>query len=119
MFQFGDFYRLAGGAAGDENLVSWMSLSKDKKRAVVLVVQVLAKPNPGFHRILLRGLDPTWQYQVKVRPALPVPDEAAIQYNEGLRRGDELLYAGLLLGGDGWNGCSRGDFASWLFTLEV
>ncbi|AEJ18465.1 alpha-galactosidase [Gracilinema caldarium] len=143
VFQFGRFYRLAGfcaagGAtggmtggpagtgqgwpgsrpAGNSNLVAWMSVSEDSRRAVVLIVQVLARPNPGFYRIPLRGLDPDLSYQVRCRPALPVKDEAAIRYNEGLRQGDELINVGLLLGGDGWNGLSRGDFASWLFTLE-
>ncbi len=148
VFQFGRFYRLAGfgttggpsaaalsgstngligggtggipgGPAGDSNLVAWMSVSEDKRRAVVLLVQVLARPNPGFYRLPLRGLDPALHYRVHCRPALPVKDEAAIRYNEGLRRGDELINVGLLFGGDGWNGCSRGDFASWLFTLEA
>jgi len=85
----------------------------------VLVVQVLAHPNPGFRRLPLRGLSPEQSYQVKVIPAVPVKNEASIRFNEGLRRGDELLQVGLLLGGDGWNGVSRGDFGSWLFTLEV
>jgi alpha-galactosidase len=119
VFQFGAFYRLSGGSAGNDNLVAWMSVSQDKRRAVVLVVQVLAHPNPGFRRLPLRGLSPEQSYQVKVIPAVPVKNEASIRFNEGLRRGDELLQVGLLLGGDGWNGVSRGDFTSWLFTLEV
>jgi alpha-galactosidase len=119
VFQFGDFYRLAGGPAGDANFVAWMSVSEDQSRAVVLAVQTLARPNPGFRRLPLRGLKADLQYRVQVRPAVPVKDEASVRYNEGLRRGDELLQVGLLLGGDGWNGVSRGDFASWLFTLEA
>lgn len=121
LLQFGDFYRLEGGRSGDGNgnFVAWMSVSEDRRRAAVLAVQVLAQPNPGFSRLPLRGLDPVLNYQVRVRPAVPVKDEAVIRYNEGLRRGDELEYVGLLLGGDGWNGVSRGDFASWLYTLEA
>jgi alpha-galactosidase len=119
VFQFGDFYRLAGGPAGDANFVAWMSVSEDQSKAVVLAVQTLARPNPGFRRLPLHGLKADLQYRVQVRPAVPVKDEASVRYNEGLRRGDELLQVGLLLGGDGWNGVSRGDFASWLFTLEA
>lgn len=119
VFQFGSFHRLRGRNDGDGNEVAWMSVSPDMGRAVVLRVQVLAKPNPPFGRLRLRGLDPSVRYRVAVRPSSPVAGEASVRYNAGSRFGDELMSVGLLLGGDGWDGIPRGDFASWLFTLEA
>jgi alpha-galactosidase len=119
VFQFGTLYRLRGPYDGDGNEVWWMSVSKDKRRAVVQRTQILARPNPPFGRLTLRGLDGAFRYRVSVRPSSPVKNEASIRWNAGSRRGDELMRAGLLLGGDGWNGVNRGDFASWIFTLEA
>ncbi len=119
VFQFGSFLRLRGPEDGDGNEVSWMSVSGDQSRAVVLFARVLARPNPPFGRLRLRGLDPERTYRVSARPSVPVPGEASARLNDGSRGGDELMSVGLLLGGDGWAGIPRGDFASWIFTLEA
>jgi alpha-galactosidase len=119
VFQFGVFHRLRGRDDADGNEVAWMTVSKDGRRAAVLRVQVNARPNPSLGRLRLRGLDPSLRYRVSVRPSTPVKGEASIRYNAGLRGGDELMAVGLLLGGDGWIGIPRGDFASWVFTLEA
>jgi len=119
VFQFGDFHRLRGLADGDGNEVAWMSVSADRRRAVVLRVQILAVPNPPFGRLVLRGLDGAGMYRVAALPSLPVKGEASVRLNAGLRGGDELMAVGLQLGGDGWEGARRGDFASWIYTLEA
>ncbi len=119
VFQFGAFHRLRGRRDADGNEVAWMSVSADRRRAAVLRVQTLATPNPPSGRLRLRGLDPGLRYRVAVRPSSPVEGEASIRRNAGLRGGDELMNVGLLLGGDGWEGIPRGDFASWIFTLEA
>lgn len=118
VFQFGTMQRLRGPEDGDGNEIAWMTVSEDQKKATVLLARILARPNPPFGRLRLRGLDPNRRYRVSLRPSTPVPGEAAGRLNEGWRRGDELMGVGLLLGGDSWVGIPRGDFASWLFTLE-
>jgi alpha-galactosidase len=117
VFQFGAFIRLAVGY--DSNEACWMAVSDDRRRAVVLRVRILAEPNPPMRRLRLRGLDPTLRYQVGVKPSVSVKGEASERYNAGIRGGSELMAVGLLLGGDGWQGISRGDFASWIYTLEA
>jgi alpha-galactosidase len=119
VFQFGAFHRLRGPNDGDGNEVAWMAVSADRRRAAVLVARVLARPNPASGRLRLRDLSPSFDYRVSVRPSTPVAGEASVRLNGGTRRGDELMAVGLLLGGDGWAGIPRGDYASWIFTLEA
>lgn len=117
VFQFGNFYRLKGGL--QDNEYAWMTVSADKQKAVVLRVQILSRPNSRSSRLRLRGLDADQDYQVQVLPSVQLKDDASIRLNSGSRTGAELMHAGLICGGDGWASAGRGDFASWLFTLEA
>jgi alpha-galactosidase len=57
VLQYGTFYR---GRSG--NLYEWTCVSEDKKRAVGMVLQVLAEPNTAFTQYFPRGLVPEERY---------------------------------------------------------
>ncbi|KHE70341.1 alpha-galactosidase [Halobacillus sp. BBL2006] len=109
LFQYGQFYRLISPFQGDRNETSWMVVSADRKKAIVGVYQILARPNPGFNRIRLKGLDPE--------------DEYKIEGQAGTYFGDELMHAGIQLE-SAYNGAQTGgieesgDFSSQLFVLS-
>ncbi len=58
VLQFGDFYR-----CGEGDLYSWTTVSKDKSRAVGMLMQTLVVPNTPTHRFRARGLDPDRYYR--------------------------------------------------------
>ena len=58
VLQYGTFYR---GRSGD-NVYEWTCVSPDRKKAVGLVLQVLATPNTSFETYCPRGLDPDATY---------------------------------------------------------
>ncbi len=60
--QFGDLYRLANPF--EENDVSWMYISKDKKEIVVTLVRQHTVVNRGFTNLKLRGLDKDASYEI-------------------------------------------------------
>lgn len=115
LFRTGRFVRLVDPFAGNE--AAWMVVSDDGTRAIVGYYRILAKPSPGLFRLPLRGLDSRRTYRVTVWP-FGIGD-AAETNNAGLRGGDELMQAGLLLGGDRWYEPKEGDFWSKLFILEA
>lgn len=104
----GLFYRLI--SPYEKEKCAWMVVSKDQSRAIVGIYHPLAKPNPGYERIRLQGLNPTFRYQV----------------NESLQRfGEDLMSVGLILGGnyidrasDYWQREKPGDYHSQIFVLE-
>lgn len=105
----GDFYRLLSPFEG--NTTAWMVVAADKSEALVGIYHVLAKPNPAYERILLTGLDAAALYR--------------IEGNKAVRYGDDLMQAGLLLGGnyigraqDYWSRKMPGDFSSQLYHLQ-
>ncbi|ARI76142.1 alpha-galactosidase [Halobacillus mangrovi] len=109
LFQYGQFYRLISPFEEDRNETSWMVVSDDKDKAIVGLYQILARPNPGFDRLRLTGLDPDIEYRV--------------EGFEGTYFGDELMQAGLQLE-SAYNGAQTGgieesgDFSSKLFVLS-
>ncbi len=60
--QFGDLYRLANPF--EDNDVSWMYVSKDKREVVVNLVRQHATVNRGFTNLKLRGLDKNASYEI-------------------------------------------------------
>ena len=58
VLQYGTFYR---GRSGD-NVYEWTCVSPDRRKAVGLVLQVLATPNTSFETYCPRGLDPDATY---------------------------------------------------------
>ncbi|MWC30586.1 alpha-galactosidase [Paenibacillus sp. MMS18-CY102] len=79
LVQFGDFYRLLSPFEGNQS--SWMSVSKNKREAMAVYVQVLNEPHSPFGRIKLKGLDPSLNYQ--------------LVGTDRVYGGDELMYAGI------------------------
>lgn len=108
LLQYGTFFRLLSPFQNGGNETSWMVVSQDQKKAIVGYYQVLAKPNPGFKRLLLRGLDKKQEYCVS-------------GYKETFF-GDELMSAGLQLS-SGYDGSQTGgleesgDYSSHVFVL--
>lgn len=113
VFQNGLFIRLVDPFVG--NIASWMVVSEDRRRAVVGYYRILAQPSPGLSRLVLQRLDVDREYRVSVWPE--GLHDAAESDNTGIRRGDELMQAGLLIGGDRWYEPEYGDFWSRVFVL--
>jgi alpha-galactosidase len=110
LIQNGTFYRIKSPFDGDGNETAWIVVSQDQKQALAGYYQVLARPNPGFSRILLKGLNPDYQYQMDGKV--------------GTRFGSDLMHAGILLDGvfsgieaEGIIHC--GDFSSRIFKLTA
>ena len=116
LFQYGRFVRLRSPFTGDGNQTAWMSVSADRREAVVGLYQVLNHPIPGPARLRLRGLDPATAYRVSVWPSDGDPIEAS---NALVRGGDDLMAAGLLLATERFAAARRGDFWARLFVLEA
>ncbi|NRF89531.1 alpha-galactosidase [Paenibacillus frigoriresistens] len=96
LIQFGDMYRLLNPFEGNET--AWMIVSEDKTQAMVAYFRVLAEPNAPLKTLRLKGLNPSFDYQI-----------AGLQ---GAYPGDHLLYAGLPVSG------LHGDFQSKIWLLE-
>jgi alpha-galactosidase len=116
VLQFGRFVRLRSPFEGDGNTTAWMSISPDRRRAVVGFYQALNVPAPGADRVRLRGLDPGLAYQVSVWPA---GDDSIARANSLVRGGDDLMGAGLHIPGEKEEAAARGDFWARLFVLEA
>ena len=108
LVQKGTFYRLL--SPFESNEVAWMIVSDNKKEALVGYYQILAKPNPKYHRLKLQGLDPNCYYEINQKEC---------------RYGDDLEQIGLILGGnyigrqnEYWQREIPGDFSSQLFYLK-
>ena len=80
IIQFGDFYRLVSPFTS--NFLSWMTVSKDKKTAIVGWYKVLNDVNAPFRRVHLQGLDPNLIYKVN---------------NDKGHSGSELMNIGLVV----------------------
>ncbi|MGB8460533.1 MAG: alpha-galactosidase [Priestia megaterium] len=109
LIQNGTFYRLKSPFEQDGNVTSWMVVSSDQKQAIIGYYQVLARPNPSYERIELKGLHPDYEYTVMET------DQTAY--------GDELMYAGIALtheypGVEAYDEKS-GDFVSVIYTLQA
>ncbi|WVE37322.1 GH36 C-terminal domain-containing protein, partial [Priestia megaterium] len=107
--QNGTFYRLKSPFEQDGNVTSWMVVSSDQKQAIIGYYQVLARPNPSYECIELKGLHPDYEYTVMET------DQRAY--------GDELMYAGIALtheypGVEAYDEKS-GDFVSVIYTLQA
>lgn len=109
VFQYGTFYRLKSPFESNETV--WMSVSEDRKTAIVGYYRVLNEVNVGYRRIRLQGLDPDMQYHISV--------------SDQCIDGNELMRAGLILtdytsgeNSEKYNG-SNGDFQSRLYILKA
>ena len=92
---YGDYYRLRSPFEGND--CAFMSVSEDRKEAVVTHVTALAQPNTRGGLLRLRGLNPDWDYR---------DEDSGVVYG-----GDELMAYGLPLAKP-W-----GDYAGQQFHL--
>ncbi|MCI6891270.1 MAG: alpha-galactosidase, partial [Treponema sp.] len=100
----GDYWRIASFSQNHE-YDCWMSVSKDKKEALVTFVQVLNHPNFKTRFIKLQGLDPDKKYTVSF------PDENQADYPEITLSGSTIMNAGIGIKRD-W-----GDFQAKLIHI--
>lgn len=63
LIQGGDYYRLSSPFQ-DSSYTVWEQVSSDKKEALVNVVMGCTHAAPPFRTLQLKGLDPSFQYQV-------------------------------------------------------
>lgn len=105
LFQFGRFYRLDSPFENDGNVVSWEVVSDDKKHAIAARYQILKRPNIGYFRLFMQGLDPETRYTV----------------NGSLEEfyGDELMNAGLIIKDTMCGVGQSADFSSKLFVIDA
>ena len=80
LIQFGNFYRLKSPFDGNETV--WMTVSEDKRKALVFWYRERNVVNAEFTRVCLQGLDPDLIYKN--------------EYNGTENYGDELMNLGLL-----------------------
>lgn len=106
----GLFYRLQ--SPFEKNETAWMVTSNDQENAIVGYYKVLARPNEGYKRIKLHGLDPDKLYNVQ-------PLNIQVY-------GDELMNIGLILAenftdraDEYWGREHPGDYQSSIFTLSA
>lgn len=108
ILQFGTFYRLKSPFEGNETV--WMSVSEDKKTALVGWYRVLNNVNAPYTRVRLQGLDPDMVY-TDIR-------------SDACHYGDELMNLGLLTSDATSGEVSReekdcGDFESKIYILKA
>ncbi|MBX4271696.1 alpha-galactosidase [Clostridium estertheticum] len=97
----GIFYRIS--SPFEENITSWIVVSKDKKEAIAAYYNVLNSANEAFRRFKLVGLDDNKRYIIN-------GDENRIYH------GDELMNIGIII--DEKEFCAKGmDFSSVLYNL--
>lgn len=78
----GDYHRLLSVRENGER-DAWCVVSKDRREALAVLIQIKAKPNTRSFRLRLIGLDPALDYE--------------IEGQEGCTGGDELMHCGLPL----------------------
>ena len=88
----GDYYRVASYRENRE-YDAWMSVSKDKREALVTFIQVLNRPNFRSYRIFLKGLDPEAVYRLEESGS----DGGSLKLSGDRIPGDVLMYGGLLI----------------------
>ncbi|MBO4506831.1 MAG: alpha-galactosidase, partial [Lachnospiraceae bacterium] len=105
----GDYYRIASFL---ENGLwdCWEVVTKDKKEALLTVVEVLHQANYKTRRVKLKGLDPEKTYKVAVFDMNAADDSAE---NVLTLKGDALMYAGINTTDGFW-----GDFKARLFHIS-
>lgn len=80
VIQYGTFYRLQ--SPFENNIAAWMTVSEDRKTAIVGYYKILNDVNCEFRKLRLKGLDPNMRY--------------AVEEKDGWFYGDELMKSGLV-----------------------
>ncbi len=101
----GDYWRIASFSE-NQGYDCWMSVSKDKSKALATYVQVLNHPNYKTRFIKLAGLNPDKKYKITF------PDENPTDFPEIILTGSTIMNAGI--------GIKRlwGDFQGLLMYIE-
>ena len=108
VIQFGTFYRLV--SPFENNVTAWMSVSEDKKTAIVGWYRVLNGINLPYSRIKLQGLNDDFCYEI---------ENTTRQYF-----GDELMNIGLIINDPSAGQVQNGgptscDFDSKIYVLKA
>jgi alpha-galactosidase len=104
LLQTGTFYRIHSPFEKEGNVTGWMVVSDDQKEAIAGRYQLLGKPNAGYERLLLKGLNEELEYE--------------IEGITGTFYGDELMNAGIQLDQTVSGSLQWGDFSSQIFRLK-
>lgn len=107
VLQFGTFYRLV--SPFDGNFAAWMTVSEDKKTAIVGWYKLLNEVNGPYRRVKLCGLDEATAYTINGKDAC---------------LGDELMHIGLITTDSAAGECKDEgkrscDFDSRLYVLKA
>ncbi len=119
LIQQGDFYRLRDPFAGDGNTAAWMVVSPDRAQALVAYYRILQRPEAGYERLPLMGLDPERRYRALEVKGCTEPDPDG---PSACRYGAEFCQIGLILS-DESSGCRnaapevQGDYLARMFLL--
>ena len=116
LLQRGRFARLRSPFEGGGNETAWLTVSDDRRQALVGFYRTLNRPNPGVNRLRLRGLDPALRYRVT---PWPVRSGTIERVNTVVRGGDELAEVGLFLDVERHEAATHGDYWARLFVLEA
>ncbi|MCR5778110.1 MAG: alpha-galactosidase [Lachnospiraceae bacterium] len=100
LVQTGDYYRIASYRTNGR-YDAFMNVSKDKKEAYLMYMQVLARPNDKGQRICLKGLDPDMRYEVECED------------RKETYKGDVLMNVGFILP------CIREDFSAVMIKISA
>ncbi|MEE0999755.1 MAG: alpha-galactosidase, partial [Treponemataceae bacterium] len=109
LIRSGDYYRLKSYSE-NKDWDSWEIVSKDKKEALVTVIQVLGKPNARSRKLVLEGLNPKANY--KITSLIETKSTEINEFEKRIFSGDLLMSAGILIPSL-W-----GDFNSSMYYLE-
>lgn len=112
----GEYHRLTSYRENGLN-DSWMVVSKDRSKALVTYIKVMARPFKRCVLLKLSGLDPKKNYRVTCDKNVLCEDAGDPQDNAFILRGDTLMNAGLLINEDTPE--MKGDFKGLIIDLTA
>ena len=116
VLQRGRFVRLRSPFEDDGNETAWMTVSDDRRHAIVGFYRTLTRPNPAVNRLRLRELDPEARYRVTLWPARA----DTIERDNAVVRGGDLVAIDVEEQPDlGQLVATHGDYWAQLFVLEA
>ena len=112
----GDHYRLTSYRENGLN-DSWMVVSKDRSKALITYIKVMARPFKRSAVLKLKGLDPKKDYRITCDKDVLCTDLGEQGEKGFTLRGDTLMNAGILINEDSYN--MKGDFRGVLIDLTA
>nr|MCR5407173.1 alpha-galactosidase [Lachnospiraceae bacterium] len=112
----GDHYRLTSYRENGLN-DSWMVVSKDRSKALITYIKVMARPFKRSAVLKLDGLDPNKDYRISCDKDVLCTDTGERSGNGFTLRGDTLMNAGILINEDSSD--MKGDFRGLLIDLTA